>query len=171
MEMYYKVLLIDNHRRDRVENITAAMRAAPDGVLTKAEVDALRPRTKDWRVEVRYVLDGKKYRAVYYNEDVIVPVYSPEELSESPTPRFSKHYPLSACIGREHDVHGKEGADVTEHVQKYCGPKRNWYLDKDMCIVEHMDHMFISDDPITMKNHYPYLHIRTLGGTTSHRIA
>lgn len=165
----YKALLIDNRRRGRVLDITHA--TTP---LTRAEVDALCPRgTTDWRVEVRYHVpsEKKKYRAVFYNEDVIMPVYSPEELAESPPPRFSKHYPLSACIGRERDVHGKEGANVTEHVQKYCGPKRNWYLDKDMAIVEHMDHMFVSDDPITMKNHYPYLHIRTLSGMTSHRIA
>jgi len=168
----YKVLLIDNNRKkNHVIDITNLAREKR-WRMSRDEVSALCPKMKDWRVEVRYVdRHRRKYRAVFYNEDVVMPIYSAEDLAGKMTPRLTKDYPLSACIARAGDVHGKMGADVTEHVQKYCGPMRNWYRDKGMSIMDHPNHMFVSDDPTTMTRHYPYLHMCTVSGMVSREIA
>lgn len=125
----------------------------------------------DGHVEVRYIQRGAKYRVIFPpDRPVTLPVYSDEELRDAKARAVARGV-LSALVGPEDDPDGAKGRciDVTDHVKKYCGPKGNWYRDRgfDPPLVRHM---FMADDPQTVRTVYPYLHVRTLRGVTSHPI-
>jgi hypothetical protein len=168
----YRVYVLDNSNWTQRLDITSTFDF--EHVVPASDIGAL-CGWDDWRIEVRYIQGGEKYRVVFYNTDVVVPLYTDEELANKKTSVFEtlKSYPVSATASTSKDVEGKKSTavDVTKHVQKYAGPRRNWYADRPQVTkrVEY-DHMFFGDDRRTMKMWYPCLHMRTMKTLTSHPI-
>jgi hypothetical protein len=123
-----------------------------------------------WRLEVRYTQAGAKYRALFYDEDVVFPVYSEEEVETPLSLLQMKTYPLIATISSREDTDGVDGVNVTRRLHKYCGPRKNWYADRGLRL--RLQDMFPFDDPETFQDSslYPYLHIRTIFGVKSYKI-
>lgn len=153
----YKVLAFDNGDVDSRIDLTAEF--LKRGSLTADEVRVLVP-FRDWRVEVRYAIDGARYRAVTYNADVPAPSLV---IRRSPSILASREYPLAATLGVGPD--DDQSIDATAHVQKFAGPGRDWHHNKPK-----MKHLFVGDDPETKAIWYPYLHVRTMSGLQSYRI-
>ena len=156
----YKVLAFDNGADSDAPRIDLTVEFLKRGSLTADEVRVLVP-FKDWRVEVRYAIADAPYRAVTYNADVPAPSLV---LRRSPSILGSREYPLAATLGAT--VDDPDGIDATAHVQKFAGPGRDWHRSRPK-----MRHMFVGDDPETKAIWYPYLHVRTMSGLRSYRIA
>lgn len=155
----YRVLAFDNDGDSDGPRADLTADFLKRGSLTADEVRVLVP-FKDWRVEVRYAIDGARYRAVTYNADVPAPSLV---LRRSPSILGSREYPLAATLGAT--VDDPDGIDATAHVQKFAGPARDWHHSRPK-----MKHLFVGDDPETKAIWYPYLHVRTMSGLRSYRI-
>lgn len=163
-----KVLVFKRgHEDEEFQDITTLVQHVCNRTIPKHVIDFL-CGWDDWRVEVRYTQVGAKYRVLYYNEDIVLPPYTPEEINESMTLSDMRNFPLSAVISTQHDVDGNEGANVTHRLFKYCGPRKNWYADKGFRL--RLADMFPFDDHETNKAFYPYLHVRTIFGVKSYKI-
>lgn len=168
----YRVYVLNNSDRNQRLDVTSTFDF--NAPVLASDIGAL-CGWEDWRTEVRYVQCREKYRVVFYNSDVDVPVYTDDELKNEKISFFKtmESYPVSATASTEKDVQGKKNTavDVTKHVQKYAGPKRNWYADSPKVTKRvEREHMFFGDDTRTMKTWYPYLHMRTMKTLTSHPI-
>jgi len=155
----YRVLAFDNAAGSDGPRVDLTADFLRRGSLT---VDEVFVPFEDWRVEVRYAIDGARFRAVTYNADVPAP--SLAVLRRSPSILGSREYPLAATLGATPD--DPDGIDATAHVQKFAGPARDWHGNKPK-----MRHLFVGDDPETKAIWYPYLHVRTMSGLRSYRIA
>jgi hypothetical protein len=170
----YKVYVLNNSSRNERLDITSKFDFGHehDVSVDRSDIGAL-CGWDDWRTEVRYVQGGQKYRVVFYNEDVVVPVYTDADLEKKKSSVLETFdaFPLSANASVLKDTEGLKATavDVTKHVQKYAGPRRNWYRDRVSKRVE-TEHMFFGDDRRTVARWYPYLHMRTMKTLTSHPI-
>jgi len=153
----YKALLYDDGGSRRRVDVTETIRS---GAQPTPPADW----SDEWHVEVRYVQRGAKYRVLFPRDrPVVLPVYSSDELASTKATPLRGGGLLSAFVGRENAA---QGIDVTDHVTKYCGPKGNWYRDKGFDPPP-VAHMFMNDDPRTVRQVYPSLHVRTLRGVRS----
>lgn len=82
------------------------------------DVNTLAP--ENYNIEVRYVINGKKYRIVFVDK-IKWPIYSDE--------RTSIRRVVSATLGTSEEDSLNE--NVTNQVKKYMGPHNNFYLDVD----------------------------------------
>jgi hypothetical protein len=161
----YKVLAFDNDDAE-AERVDLTDEFLKRGALTVDELRILTP-FRDWRVEVRYAIDGETFRVVTYNADVESPPPIPKKNVAPPSMVRALRYPLSATLSTADDVDGsRHGIDATAHVQKFAGPMRDWHGGRSL----KMKHMFVGDDPETKALWYPYLHMRTMEGLRSYRI-
>lgn len=165
----YRVFVLNNTIRSDRLDITSKFDFS--NIVPASDIGAL-CGWDDWRTEVRYVQGGEKYRVVFYNQDVDVPVYTDVDVGIGRKAVFET-YPISATASFLKDPGGLKATavDVTKHVQKYAGPRRNWYADSPK-VAKRVEaaHMFFGDDRRTMKNWYPFLHTRTMKTLTSHPI-
>lgn len=165
----YKVYVLNNSKRDGGCRMDITSKFDFSNAVPASDIGAL-CGWDDWRTEVRYVQGGGKYRVVFYNEDVQVPVYADADVGKN---TLFETYPISATASVLKDPGGLKATavDVTKHVQKYAGPRRNWYADSPK-VTRRVEaaHMFFGDDRRTMEKWYPYLHTRTMKTLTSHPI-